>query len=172
MNRLSLFKRKKRKTASSSESEVQQLTAELIDETCVGLQKRFEELLAEHTEPLSKEDACVILNCLIKEAVAKRQLLAGRIEKNVETGSLFDRYYGKMQTINVLTNSAYARMQKMDKAKEKYEYECAVYKKLTGKMYEPDVLPNEPKKSRSSAAARGKDAWQIMDERKNVIEEE
>ena len=127
--------------------------------------------MSKHTEPLSEDEARVILNGLIKEAIAKRKVMTGRIEKSVETGALFERYYGKMQVINALTNSAYVQMKKMDKAKERYDFEREVYKKLIGKMYVPHVLPDDKIAFKKSKAPK-KDILEILDEKKKCIEEE
>ena len=161
----------KRRENTQSKAEIEQITTDIIEETKIVLQERFSELMSKHTEPLSEEEACVILNGLIKEAVAKRKLMTGRIEKSVETGTLFDRYYGKMQVINALTNSAYAQMQKMDKAKERYDFQRDIYKKLTGKMYVSGALPDDKTASMKSKAPK-KDIFEILDEKKKLIEEE
>lgn len=165
-----IYKLFHKRVIDTSQSEIELITTELIEETKVVLQKRFDELISKHTEPLSEEEARVILDGMIKEAVAKRKLLPGRIEKSVEIGSLFERYYGKMQTINALTNSAYAQMQKMNIAKERYEFQCAIYKKLTKKMYEPDAIPDEHISKKSKKTNR--DVWDVMEEQKKMQEDE
>ena len=162
-----IFKRKEKK---QSKAEIEQITTDVIEETKIVLQQRFDELMSKHTEPLSEDEARVILNGLIKEAVAKRKVMTGRIEKSVETGTLFERYYGKMQVINVLTNSAYAQMQKMDKAKERYDFQREIYKKLTGRMYVPHALPDDKGASQKGKAPQ-KDVWEIIDEKKKLSEE-
>ena len=74
-----------------------------------------------------------------------------------------------MQTINTLTNSAYALMQRMDVAEERYTYERAVYKKITGKMYEPEAIPDDISAKKKKRTKR--DILEVMDERKHRIED-
>lgn len=160
-----------RKATDNSQAEIEQIITELIEETRDILQKRFDEVMAKRLRPLTEDEAQVVLQSLIKEAIAKRKLLSGRVEKSVETGLLFDRYYGKMQTINALTNSAYAQMQKMNVAKERYEFQKGIYKKLTGKMYVPDAIPDDSKTVRFDGGSY-KDIWETMDEERKIFEEE
>lgn len=161
----------KKKENTQSKAEIEEITTELIEETKKVLQIRFDELMSQHTKPLSEDEARVILNGLIKEAIAKRKIMTGRIEKSVETGALFDRYYGKMQNINALTNSAYAQMQKMDRAKERYDFQKEIYKKLTGRMYIPYALPDDKAIAKKVKTPK-KDVWEIIDASKKVTEEE
>jgi len=105
---------------------------------------------------------------LIKEAIANRKMLINRIEKEVETGSLFERYYGKMQAINKLTNKAYTLMQKMNSAKFKYEYDLEVYKKMMGIMYLEKLSPNESVLMKKNEKA---DIWEVMYKQRNSIED-
>lgn len=162
---------KKRKKTYSSEAEIERITTELIEETKKKLDKKFNKELRKVAKDnnLEKDFAERIIDLLLKEAIADRKMLIGRIEKDVESGDLFDRYYGKMQTINTLTNSAYASMQRMDVAEERYNYEREVYKKITGQMYLPDAKPAEPFGKRKKSSS--KDILQIMDERKGSIED-
>jgi hypothetical protein len=160
-----------KKTVDVSQAEIEQITTELIEETRNILQKRFDEVMSKQSGSMTEDQAQVILHGLIKEAISKRKLLSGRIEKSVETGTLFDRYYSKMQTINSLTNSAFAQMQKMNVSKAKYEFQCGIYKKLTGKMYIPDTIPDDrnPVKSEDE---QYKDIWETMEEEKKIFQEE
>lgn len=167
LNFLQKIKAKKQ----TSEAEIEHITTCLIRETIDALRYRFQiELRNELAKGSSIEMdfAQRTLELLIHEAIANRKMLIGRIEKNVETGDLFDRYYGKMQTINALTNSAYALMQQMDVAEERYSYELAVYKKIIGKMYEPEAVPDEL--SLKKAKKKKRDILEIMDERKQSVE--
>lgn len=165
------FNKRKDKTLTS-EAEIEHITTCLIQRTMDNLRNRFQiELRNELAKGNSIELDCAqrTLELLIREAIANRKLLIGRIEKDVETGDLFDRYYGKMQTINTLTNSAYALMQRMDVAEERYSYEREVYKKITGKMYEPEAIPDDISLKKSKKKKR--DILEIMDERKQSIED-
>ena len=159
-----------KKEVDSSQGEIEQITTELIEETCNILQKRFDEVMAKQSGSMTEDQAQIILHGLIKEAISKRKLLSGRIEKSVETGTLFDRYYSKMQTINALTNSAFAQMQKMNVLKARYEFQCEIYKKLTGKMYISDTIPDD-KNSIKSEDKQYKDIWETMEEQKKIFQE-
>lgn len=121
-------------------AEIERITDQLIEETKQKLQKQFVEGMQRLGDDIIEELAVRNnLQELLNTAVAQRRLLIVRIEKDAEIGEIFDRYYSKMQVINVLTNSAYARMQKMKVIRARYEYEQEVYKKVIGKMYTVDL---------------------------------
>lgn len=171
MRLIDLF-REKSVRSHPTEAEIEHITTCLIDETKANLRKRFDSELQNELAKGSSIEADFVqrtLELLIREAIASRKILIGRIEKDVETGGLFDRYYGKMQTINTLTNSAYALMQRMDVAEERYTYERAVYKKITGKMYEPEAIPDDISVKKKKGIKR--DILEVMDERKHSIED-
>lgn len=157
-----------KKKNENPQAEIEQITTELIEETRDILQKSFDKVMEKKTGPLTEEEAQVILRGLIKEAVANRRLFSGRIEKSVESGSLFDRYYGKMQTINLLTNRAYVQMQKMQISKERYEFLCGIYKKLTGKMYVPDMIPDDVNGTKPDET-QYMDIWEVLEKEKKII---
>lgn len=145
----------------SNKSEIEQLTDDLIRETNEILQKQFEELTKKHSaqaNPLKAEEAQNILFSLIRTAAAQRRLLAGRIEKSIDKGNLFNEYYDKMKYINELTVNANANMKKMKLAKELYENQLAVYKKVTGKTYKKDM------ELENSKALPIKEVWKELDE--------
>ena len=167
-----LFRKKKEHNSFTTEAELEHITTCLIQETERDLRKHFQKELQNQLangNSMEKTSAERILKSLIVEAVARRKMLIGRIEKDVETGDLFDRYYGKMHTINVLTNNAYASMQRMDVAEERYIYEKMVYKKITGKMYEPEAIPDDT--ALKKARTKKRDILEVMDERKRGIED-
>ncbi len=150
----------------TNRSEVEQLTTELIKDTEAAIRQEFQRIMQDYTD-YSKEGANVadketshrvkerkildkakaqkILIALLKEIIANRKLLASRIERDVETGSLFRRYYGKMQFINTQTIDAFEKLQQMDMDKDAYEYQQEIYRRLTGKIYQEDVIPNDRK---------------------------
>ena len=171
MRLIDLF-REKSVRSHPTEAEIEHITTCLIDETKANLRKRFDSELQNELAKGNSIEADFVqrtLELLIREAIASRKILIGRIEKDVETGGLFDRYYGKMQTINTLTNSAYALMQRMDVAEEGYTYERSVYKKITGKMYEPEAIPDDISVKKKKGIKR--DILEVMDERKHSIED-
>lgn len=154
------------------EGEVEDITSALIEETRYAIKERFNQEIAEikkHGRKLTEDEARTILMGLLYEAISRRKLLAGRIEKSVEVGTLFERYYGKMQAINYLTNKAYSEMQKMNVAKERYEFQRGIYHKLTGKMYVPDTIPDDTPTEKHGE--KYKDVWEKIDDELKIFEE-
>lgn len=166
----SIFSRKKKRSDITS-SELEQLTTELIEQTKAALSEQFQREMnrLKPGEPIEKDVADRTIRLLLDMAAAERKNLIGRIESDVTSGDLFERYYGKMETINRLTNSAYAKMQKLDYCKEKYENDKAIYEKLTGKMYVAGTVPLDTRKHKKNQ--RKKDIWESIAEHENVIEE-
>lgn len=167
----------------SDSSELERLTADLLKETEATLQRNFERSIADYgdfsqegtgqkeaqrlrrareREILDEEKAREILMALLKDAITYRKMLSVRIERDVETGALFTRYYGKMQVINAQTIEAYEKLQIMDRDKDAFEYQQAVYEKLVGKIYQSDVIPRDinanPDGSSSAQAVEAKKA--------------
>jgi len=168
------LRKKKKARAESPKSEIEQLIDQLICDT-VGtngqLQQHLNRLLKRYNadnNPLGVDEAKTILLSLIRLATGQRRLLAGRIEKSVEEGGLFDQYYGKMQTINLLTIRTNAKMKKMQVARELFEYQKAVYHRVTGKTYKEDVIPND---GELPTQAPKVDQWKEIDEEGGQVDE-
>ena len=166
----SIFSRKK-KRGDITGSELEHLTTELIEQTKAELREQFQREMSrlKPGEPIEKDVADRTIRLLLDMAAADRQNLIGRIENDVTSGNLFEHYYGKMETINRLTNSAYAKMQKLDYCKEKYDTNKALYEKLTGKMYVEGTVPSDTKKRKNNKPK--KDIWESMAEHEKVFEE-
>lgn len=168
----------------SSGSEIERLTLELIQETETALLQSFQRSIADYEDLsqgpkdnakgplqnrtleykiLDEDTAKRILTTLLKEAAASRKMLAARIEHDVETGMLFNRYYSKMQIINEQTIEAYEKLQIMDRDKETFEYKQAVYKKLTGKLYRSDAIPAD-----TGSAPDGSSPFQAADAKEAI----
>lgn len=168
--RLTKMRRRSKNTNSTIESELEMLTNELIEET-IGpdglLERHFQEVLSHYSaEPdkklkLEEDDVKNILKQLIKEAVSKRNVLNGRIEKSVENGAIFERYYGKVQIINTLTNRTYAKLQLMQACKRRYDYMEEVYRKVTGEEY---IDKMQPKEQDENLLDVNGDVWTEFDE--------
>jgi len=133
----------------SSKSVFEQLTDQLISET-VGqngsMHKLFDRLVKGYDvsrNPIGIDDAKRILFILIGNAVEKRKVFAGRIEKSVVEAGLFERYYSNLQDISILTIEADKNMQKMKRARDRFIYEATIYKKLTGRSYIAEHLPTD-----------------------------
>lgn len=158
--------KRRRKVKDSLESEIERLTSELIAETTGpegSLQEAFDQMTKDfdaETNPLGEEKAREILTTLIQDAAAGRQRLIDRIEKSVETGMLFDRYYSQMAKINRETNRTYAKMKKSQALEERYEYQRTIYKKITDKVYEPNVIPGD----RPNRRGKKHDIWKLIKE--------
>lgn len=139
------FKRRKDNGKKYAGAEMELMTNELIEQTIEKMKAQYSaEIDRYHSgDALERDVADYILLMLLGMGAADRKNLIGRIEKDIETGDLFDRYYSKMEVINYLTNSAYAKGQKMKRAQEKLAADLAIYKKLTGKLYEPHAIPTD-----------------------------
>lgn len=139
--------RNRKENNDSNKSELECITSDLIEEAKRKIEASKKKIVADKRtlEPNEVEE---IIKKMIGELASKRNGMIGRIEKDIEGGALFDRYFGKMQTINTLTNSTYALMQKMYAAKEKYEKEKAVYNTVMSEKYIEKAIPSQPKKGR------------------------
>ena len=132
-----------------SKSVFEQLTDQLIDET-IGqngsMHQFFNRLVAGYdadTNPIGVNDARRILVALVGDAVERRKVFVGRIEKSVVEDGLFKRYYSSLQEINDLTVAADEAMQRMKRARDRYIYEAEIYRKLTGFSYVKEVMPTD-----------------------------
>jgi len=149
--KLKQSKKRKQKLESIEHAEIEHLTDQLIY-NMIGengeLQRQLDRILLYRGllgKPISTKDAKQILSDLLKTAVANRKLLAGRIEKSVEHGALYEQYYGRIKEINELTSSAYAKMEKMRSAREAYERLKLYYEEIQDKTY-IDIDNTERKK--------------------------
>ena len=155
----------------------EKLTDQLIDET-IGregsMRRRFERLTMGYDvdkNPIGVDDAKRILLALVGNAVERRKVFAGRIEKSVVEEGLFKRYYASLQEINDLTIKADEMMQRMKRARGQYIYEAEIYRKLTGFSYVNEVMPtadelNEARKKLDSgfeADDMKSDVWSKLD---------
>ncbi|MDY5772958.1 MAG: hypothetical protein SPK32_05940 [Bacteroidaceae bacterium] len=154
--------RNRKENNDSNKSELECITSDLIEEAKREIEASKKKIVTDKRtlEPNEVEE---IIKKLIGELASKRNGMIGRIEKDIEGGALFDRYFGKMQTINTLTNSTYALMQKMYAAKEKYEKEKAVYNTVMSEKYIEKMIPSLPKKGRF-----GKESTQDIFEAINI----
>ncbi len=135
--------------AYDTKSVFEQLTNQLISET-IGqngsMHQFFNRLVAGYdadTNPIGVNDARRILLALVGDAIERRKVFAGRIEKSVVEDGLFKRYYSSLQEINDLTVAADEAMQRMKRARNRYIYEAEIYRKLTGFSYVKEVMPTD-----------------------------
>ena len=173
LNRLTLQWRAKQSRGEdseyldTSESEIDAISEELYQKTLLEMDKVFKKWEGYRKQrTISDEEARQLLLAMLSVAIAKRNELTGMLEKSVSSGTLFERYYSKMQMINRLTNSAYTKMKIMQAAKERYEYQRVVYKKVTGKEYISSVQPNDGDKISDDV----RDAWTEMEEAAGQME--
>jgi hypothetical protein len=119
--------------------------------------------------PLGVSEAKIILCSLLLKATAKRRMFPTRIAHSVESGSIFNKYFGKMEYINQLSVITYRRMKKMQTAREKYEDEKKRLNKIEDVSYTDfEKLGNvEQKKSQEIL-----DIWEEMDLEGGEIEYE
>lgn len=142
-------------------TELELLTEQMIEETIQVLDKQFRSQIKNHNSrelPVAKQKVQTIMNHLIGTAAASRLRLSSRIEKSVETGNLFERYYSRLQVINNLTNVTHTKMRRMQDAERDYRYQHAVYNKVLERAYESGAVP----KSEEMNAERPADLWRPM----------
>lgn len=111
--------------------------------------------------PLGVSDAKLILCSLLLKATAKRRMFPTRIAHSVESGSIFNKYFGKMEYINQLSVITYRRMKKMQVAREKYEDEKRRLNKIMDVSYKDnfDQSGNIEQKKKQEII----DIWEEMD---------
>lgn len=120
--------------------ELEQLTNKLIAEAKADLQKIFNQQIAKKAKPLGTDDAKIILEALIKEAVAKRKLLIGRLEKDLEEGRLYRRYFQKMDIINDLTSDSHIKAKVMTALENDYVTQAKILNNITKSVYTDNAL--------------------------------
>ncbi len=120
--------------------------------------------------PLGVSDAKLILYSLLLKATAKRRMFPTRIAHSVESGSIFNKYFGKMEYINQLSVITYRRMKKMQTAREKYEDEKRRLNKMADVSYKEnfDQFGNVEQKKNQKII----DIWEEMDLEGGEIEYE
>lgn len=111
--------------------------------------------------PLGVSEAKIILCSLLLKATAKRRMFPTRIAHSVESGSIFNKYFGKMEYINQLSVITYRRMKKMQTAREKYEDEKNRLNKIADVSYKPEFeqFGNMKQKKNQNIF----DIWEEMD---------
>lgn len=111
--------------------------------------------------PVSVSDAKLILYSLLLKATAKRRMFPTRIAHSVESGSIFNKYFGKMEYINQLSVITYRRMKKMQTAREQYDDEKKRLNKIVDVSYKEkfDQSGNMEQKKVQKVI----DIWEEMD---------
>lgn len=127
-------------SSDDASPELEQLTNQLIAETKADLQGVFNQQVAKRTKPLGTEDVKMILGALIKAAIAKRELLIGRLEKDLEEGRLYRRYFQKMDIINDLTSDSHIKAKVMTALENDYVMQVKILKNITKLVYADNVL--------------------------------
>lgn len=167
-NILARGKPSNKRTKKTNQGELEAITNNVIEEMKEDLTKDFEQMTKGYrSKPgrLEKEEMYSIIWNLMEKALKERHVLIERIEKDIETGDLYERYYNKMHTINIYTNSAYAMMKKLEVKEESYERQKELYKKVVGEAYEYKL---DDKKS--TRKKEKKDILVRMDEKKIMLE--
>lgn len=91
------------------------------------------------SHPIGEKEARTLLMSLLKRAIANRDLINGRIEHAVEYGSLYNRYYAKLQNIYDLTVQTNIRREEMAAAQQDYFFAHNVYQNVRDLTYSPQV---------------------------------
>jgi len=155
-----LFKR-------SSESDMEIITTELIAHTKCRLHKIFKRELKKE---LKREQAIEIefveelINRLIEESIAQRNMLLGHIGKKIDTGEFLSKYLSDLNNIDKHTSRTYTKMKIMNAAEESYKRELKLYETVSGKQYIPSAQPIAPDlhSSKKSVKASTQDIWQSI----------
>lgn len=139
---------------------MEELTNRLIAET-VGdggvLDQEFRRRIEAYdpeVNPISRAEAELLLNSLLKIAVSRRKLLNERVARSIEGGRLFDQYYDRVHAVSALAVEAHTKMQRMDVAEEELRYHTDMLQNVRNNSYRPDVRPdmedweNIPKRDR------------------------
>lgn len=119
--------RRKMKLDLNFTPELEAITNALIQETIRpggAMDKEFDrqvDFYRTKGEPIGEQQAKQILNSLLKVAIAERGQLNGRLEQCVESGSLYNRYYSKLQTVYDLHVAASIAQEKMDRSEKDYK---------------------------------------------------
>lgn len=123
--------------------------------------KRLIKNFSVDNNPLGVSDAEIILHSLLLKATAKRRMFPTRIAHSVESGSIFNKYFGKMEYINQLSVITYRRMKKMQTARERYEDEKKRLNKIEDVSYKEnfDQFGNMEQKKAQEIF----DIWEEMD---------
>lgn len=96
--------------------------------------------------PIGEEEARELIRSLLKLAIANRDKLNGRIEHSVEFGSLYYRYYSKLQTVYALTVAANNKREELEDALREYHFAYNVYANVRSMTYVPEMTKknNDP----------------------------
>lgn len=126
---------------------MERLTDELIEET-VGengeLTRRFRDLMSRYNpdeNPIGPHETYAILLSMLDFAAAQRKLLNGRLESSVEVGSLYQSYYGRIQTVNTLAARALTDLERMEIAEEDYRFNLGLLLNVRDESIKDDLKP-------------------------------
>lgn len=107
---------------------MEELTNQLREEvTGKGglLDQEFERMIQGYdpeVNPISRDEAELMIQALLRRAISHRKLLNDRIARSIESGRLFDQYYDRIHAVSALAVDAHSKMQKMDFAEENLRY--------------------------------------------------
>ncbi len=113
---------------------MEELTNQLRDEVAGKggiLDREFEKMIRAYdpeVNPISRREAELMLDTLLRRAISHRKLLNDRIARSIESGRLFDQYYDRVHAVSALAVDAHTKMQRMDYAEEnlKYHYDMLI----------------------------------------------
>lgn len=140
------FWHKDRTLKSDFTPEMEAIMTRLIRST-VGtggeLDREFRRLSArfdKEEKPIGEREARELILSLLKVAIANRDLINGRIEHSVEFGSLYYRYYSKLQTVYDLTVDANFKREEMAEAQRDYFFAYNLYNNVCEMTYAPEAI--------------------------------
>lgn len=147
---------------------MEELTNQLRDEaTGKGglLDREFEKMIRAYdpeVNPISRREAELMLDTLLRRAISHRKLLNDRIARSIESGRLFDQYYDRIHAVSALAVDAHTKMQRMDYAEENLKYH---YDMLIG-IRDDNYLnpPSSDSKERGKLPRRSRDILKAIDE--------
>lgn len=102
--------------------------------------------------PIGEIQARELLHSLLTLAVANREKINGRIEHSVEFGSLYYRYYSKLQTVYDLTVETNVRREALAEAQQEYYFAHNLYNNVREMTYSAEAIKKNTKASYSSPA--------------------
>ena len=139
--RIRELRRKEKPIRADFTPEMEAIMNKLIRSTVgIGgaLDREFARQSAQYDKdnPIGEHQARELIQSLLMIAIANRDKINGRIEHSVEFGSLYYRYYSKLQTIYNLTTEANARREEMGMAQQDYYFAYNMHKNVREMTYE------------------------------------
>ena len=154
------------------ETEMTTLVDQLINDV-IGpngtMTRHFKKAIAGYsreTNPISEAKARTVMLDMVRMAVAERKRIVGRVEKSIEEGSLYDRYYTKLMDINMMTNETYIKLIEMKYAEREYLQMNELYDKVKKNLQRDEYQLSD------DADVYGRSLESFLDEQNELMETE